>query len=55
MAKATLPDSRTPWDRYVADYDRIRDVMAEVLPGFEGFNELVRRPWVPHSAARARA
>ena len=45
MAKATLPDSRTPWDRYVADYDRIRDVMAEVLPGFEGFNELVRRPY----------
>ena len=40
-----LPDSRTPWDRYVADYDRIRDVMAEVLPGFDGFNELVRRPY----------
>ena len=44
MAKATLPDTRTPWDAYIADYDRIRDVMARVLPGFEGFNELVREP-----------
>jgi molybdopterin-dependent oxidoreductase alpha subunit len=42
MAKATLPHTRTPWDEYIADYDRIRDVMAQVLPGFEGFNELVR-------------
>ena len=44
MAKATLPGTRTPWDAYIADYDRIRDVMARVLPGFEGFNELVREP-----------
>ncbi|BDH59029.1 FdhF/YdeP family oxidoreductase [Tsukamurella sp. PLM1] len=44
MAKATLPDSRTPWQSYVDDYDRIRDVMAKVLPGFEGFNELIKNP-----------
>jgi molybdopterin-dependent oxidoreductase alpha subunit len=44
MAKATLPGTRTAWDAYIADYDRIRDVMARVLPGFEGFNELVREP-----------
>lgn len=42
MAKATLPDSNTPWEWYVGDYDRIRDVMAQVLPGFDGFNELIR-------------
>jgi len=42
MAKATLPDTNTPWDWYVGDYDRIRDVMAQVLPGFDGFNELIR-------------
>jgi len=42
IAKATLPETRTPWDDYVADYDRIRDVMAQVLPGFEGFNERIR-------------
>ena len=42
IAKATLPGSQTPWDDYIADYDRIRDVMAQVLPGFEGFNERIR-------------
>jgi len=44
MARATLPGSATPWEEYTADYDRIREIMSRVLPGFEGFNELVRRP-----------
>ncbi len=42
IAAATLPDSSTPWQWYVEDYDRIRDVMARVLPGFDGFNELIK-------------
>ncbi|MCF8610389.1 FdhF/YdeP family oxidoreductase [Gordonia sp. HY285] len=44
MARATLPESTTPWEDYVADYDRIRDSMSRVLPGFGGFNRLVREP-----------
>ncbi|BBZ33602.1 formate dehydrogenase [Mycolicibacterium confluentis] len=44
MAQATLPNSATPWERYVEDYDRIRDTMAAVLPGFEDFNRRVRMP-----------
>ena len=44
MAKATLPETATPWDDYVDDYDRIRDTMAEVLEGFEDFNRRVRQP-----------
>ncbi|HCS59933.1 MAG TPA: formate dehydrogenase [Microbacterium sp.] len=44
MARATMPESATPWEEYGADYDLIRDVMAKVLPGFDGFNELVRGP-----------
>ncbi|WUL73319.1 FdhF/YdeP family oxidoreductase [Streptomyces sp. NBC_00343] len=44
MARATLPDSTTPWEGYVEDYDRIRDTMAQVLPGFEDFNRRVREP-----------
>jgi anaerobic selenocysteine-containing dehydrogenase len=44
MARATLPDSRTPWQDYVDDYDRIRDVMAQVLEGFDDFNAKARRP-----------
>ncbi|WP_306367841.1 FdhF/YdeP family oxidoreductase [Nocardiopsis sp. CC223A] len=44
MARATLPDSATPWEDYIEDYDRIRDTMAKVLPGFEDFNRRVRLP-----------
>jgi molybdopterin-dependent oxidoreductase alpha subunit len=44
MARATLPDSSTPWESYVEDYDRIRDTMAAVLDGFEDFNRRVRMP-----------
>lgn len=45
IARATLPDSRTPWEGYVDDYDRIRETMARVLPGFDDFNRLVRQPY----------
>ncbi len=45
IAMATLPDSVTPWQGYVDDYSRIRDVMAKVLPGFEGYNKLVEQPY----------
>jgi len=44
MARATLPDSTTPWEDYIADYDRIRDTMARVLDGFEDFNTRARHP-----------
>jgi molybdopterin-dependent oxidoreductase alpha subunit len=44
MARATLPDSATPWESYTEDYDRIRDVMAKVFDGFEDFNRRVRLP-----------
>jgi molybdopterin-dependent oxidoreductase alpha subunit len=44
MAQATLPDSKTPWQDYVADYDLIRDIIAVALDGFEDFNARARRP-----------
>jgi len=44
LARATLPASGTPWQWYAEDYDRIRDTMAQVLDGFEDFNERVRHP-----------
>ncbi|MEG3630789.1 FdhF/YdeP family oxidoreductase [Streptomyces sp. C6-003] len=44
MARAALPDSPTPWEWYVEDYDRIRDTMSQVLDGFEDFNRRVRLP-----------
>ena len=44
MAQATLPDSKTPWQDYVDNYDRIRDTMERVLEGFEDFNRRARHP-----------
>ena len=44
MARATLPESATPWESFTEDYDRIRDLMAKVLDGFEDFNRRVRWP-----------
>ncbi|MEV0280331.1 FdhF/YdeP family oxidoreductase [Streptomyces sp. NPDC050610] len=44
IARAALPDSATRWEWYVEDYDRIRDTMAQALPGFEDFNRRVRLP-----------
>ena len=44
MAQATLPDSKTPWQDYADDYDRIRDTMSRVLDGFEDFNARARHP-----------
>jgi molybdopterin-dependent oxidoreductase alpha subunit len=44
MARATLPDSTTPWQDYADDYDRIRDTMALVLDGFADFNRRARHP-----------
>jgi anaerobic selenocysteine-containing dehydrogenase len=56
MARATLPDSATPWQDYVDDYDRIRDTMAKVLDGFEDFNARARHPhgFRIHQPARER-
>lgn len=42
LASATLPHSSTDWQAYIDDYDRIRDTMSRVIPGFENFNSRVR-------------
>jgi anaerobic selenocysteine-containing dehydrogenase len=44
IARAALPDSGTPWEWYIEDYDRIRDTMARALDGFEDCNRRVRLP-----------
>jgi molybdopterin-dependent oxidoreductase alpha subunit len=44
IAKATLSNSHTDWDGLVANYDRIRDSVERVVPGFERFNQRVRQP-----------
>jgi molybdopterin-dependent oxidoreductase alpha subunit len=45
MAKATLSSSPLlDWDVMVANYDRIREHIEAVIPGFEDFNQRVRQP-----------
>ncbi|MBO2928062.1 FdhF/YdeP family oxidoreductase [Metapseudomonas otitidis] len=44
IAKATLGDHPVEWDALVANYDRIRDLIAETIPGFLDFNQRVKHP-----------
>ncbi len=44
MARATLKRSLTPWDGLSMKYDLIREKIAEVIPGFEGFNAKIDQP-----------
>lgn len=56
MARASLRHSPTPWEDYAADYNKIRDKMAEAIEGFEDFNRRVRQPlgFRLHQPARER-
>jgi molybdopterin-dependent oxidoreductase alpha subunit len=45
LAQATLgAKSKVPWAHLVDDYDRIRELIAKVVPGTDKYNERVRRP-----------
>ena len=43
LARATLKEnSVVDWDRFVGNYDLIRDAIERVIPGFENYNSRVR-------------
>jgi molybdopterin-dependent oxidoreductase alpha subunit len=45
LAKATLGNrSSVDWDKVIENYDRIRDHIDHVVPGFENYNQRVRQP-----------
>jgi len=44
IAAATLGNHPVDWNWLVADYSRIRDLIAETIPGFTDFNEKVKNP-----------
>ncbi|MDJ1483051.1 FdhF/YdeP family oxidoreductase [Cytophagaceae bacterium YF14B1] len=44
MAQATLPQSKVSWDTLVKDYSLIRTKIAEVLPEFANYNQLIQQP-----------
>jgi molybdopterin-dependent oxidoreductase alpha subunit len=57
LARAALgAASRVPWEALIADYDRIRERIERVVPGFDDYNRRVRRPggFVLPSGARTR-
>jgi molybdopterin-dependent oxidoreductase alpha subunit len=39
-----FPGGPVDWESLVADYDRIRDRIEAVIPGFKGYNEKIRQP-----------
>jgi molybdopterin-dependent oxidoreductase alpha subunit len=57
LAKATLGSRSTvAWDGLVANYDRIRDRIERVVPGFENFNARIRKDvfYLPNDARDRR-
>jgi anaerobic selenocysteine-containing dehydrogenase len=51
------PSHPVPWERLAADYDSIRDEIAEVVPGFADYNRRVRAPdgfQLPHPPRDSR-
>lgn len=45
LAAATLgARSNVDWHAFAADYDKIRDAIERVVPGFETYNERIRKP-----------
>ena len=44
IAKATLGNHPVDWDAMIADYSRIRDLIADTIPGFQDFNTRVQHP-----------
>ena len=54
IARATLGSAVVDWDALAEDHDKIREMMARVLPGFADFNARVRVPrgfWLRNPAA----
>jgi len=44
LARATLPASKVAWEELVADYDNIRDLIEQTIPGFTRYNQRIRTP-----------
>ena len=44
IGRKLFPDGPVDWEALVADYDRIRERIEAVIPGFAGYNEKIRQP-----------
>jgi molybdopterin-dependent oxidoreductase alpha subunit len=58
LALATLNSkSKTNWELYIKNYDIIRDDIARTIPGFENYNERVKKPggfYLPNASRDGR-
>jgi molybdopterin-dependent oxidoreductase alpha subunit len=55
MARATLGDrSVVDWERFISNYDHVRDAIEDVLPIFQSYNERIRLPGGFHLVSTAR-
>jgi molybdopterin-dependent oxidoreductase alpha subunit len=55
IARATLGSrSVVDWERFISNYDRIRDAIEDVLPIFESYNARIRLPGGFHLVSTAR-
>jgi molybdopterin-dependent oxidoreductase alpha subunit len=58
LARTLLgPEHPVPWESFTDDYDRIRDAIADVVPGCQDYNTRVRRPdgfQLPHPPRDSR-
>ena len=43
IAAATLPDDEVQWQELVEDYDKIRDLIAKAVKGFEDYNQKLKQ------------
>jgi anaerobic selenocysteine-containing dehydrogenase len=45
VAKATIGErTKVDWDHYAKNYDAVRDLIERFIPGFEKYNDRVRKP-----------
>ncbi|MBD1550123.1 FdhF/YdeP family oxidoreductase [Pseudomonas typographi] len=57
IAQATLGERPVAWEWLIADYNRIRELIADTIPGFTDFNQKVNNPggfYLGNSAAARR-
>lgn len=53
LAKATLSQKGINWDKLIDNYDEIRELIERTIPGFQAYNERVRKPggfYLPNAA-----
>jgi len=54
IADATLGDDKVRWLDYASDYSKIRDAIEQVIPGFEQYNERIKKPGGFHLRVASR-